>query len=149
MRVIAPTHFGVNDHEFESLEKCAENMLDGDSYDNGVMEATAERARNNSRAIGRLLDWLADTKQITAEVVSAILADPCGGSVKFAGPVPAPAPDIRDVSVFRRPAPKKCCSDFVEIPWIAPGDLTEAENRASLVAAAAEWGSEPVRLMRA
>jgi hypothetical protein len=83
MKVIAPGHFSGNDQEFDSLEDCADNMLSGNSYDNGILEAAAERAYNNSKAIGRLLDWLADTKQITAEAVSAILADPCGGSVKF------------------------------------------------------------------
>ena len=138
-----PFSIGSELREYDSLERTAETIFDGDSYDSGVMEATAERARNNSRAIGRLLDWLADTKQITAEAVSAILADPCGGSVTFVDPAPAPTPDIRDVSVFRRPVPKKCCSDFVEIPLrVTPGDFTEAENRASLVATAAEWGNE-------
>jgi len=75
MKNTAPGHITGNLQLFKSLEETAENLLSGDSYDNGALEATSDRACNNSRAIGRLLDWLADRGQITSVDVTKILTE--------------------------------------------------------------------------
>jgi len=73
MKNEAPRRIGWESEVHESLEETAKFLLSESTYDNGVLEDVAERACNNSEAIGRLLDWLADTGQITAAVVAMIL----------------------------------------------------------------------------
>ena len=59
--------------EYESLKDYAELMLDGDDYGNGVIEATANTARNNSQAIGRLLDLMAEKGLVSAEEITTVV----------------------------------------------------------------------------
>lgn len=59
--------------EYGSLEEYAEYRLDGDDYGKGAMEAATDTARNNSRAIGRLLDHLAEKGLLNAAEVSNIV----------------------------------------------------------------------------
>lgn len=47
-----------NDIIYDSLEQYAETCLDGDDYNMGISESARQTGRNNSGAIGRLLDAL-------------------------------------------------------------------------------------------
>ncbi len=55
------------------VEEFAEYALDGSSYDSGLVEAAAATSRNNSRAIGRLLDLLASKGFLNAPEVTQVL----------------------------------------------------------------------------
>ena len=79
---ITRTRYGETT-EYVSLEQYAEYRLDGDDYGKGAMEAAADTARNNSKAIGRLLDLLSEKHLVTAEEVAAILEEYVDGSAVF------------------------------------------------------------------
>lgn len=63
----------VNGTDYSSLERCTLDLLVEGGTGGG--DWVLQKVRNNSMAIGRLLDWLADTKQISAEDASRIVAD--------------------------------------------------------------------------
>jgi len=69
--------------EYDSLEDYAESKLDGDDYGKGTMEAAADTARNNSQAIGRLLDLMADRGLVSAEEAATIVGEYTSGSAVF------------------------------------------------------------------
>ena len=69
--------------EYNSLEEYAEYRLDGDDHGKGQMEAATDTARNNSKAIGRLLDLLATKNLVTAEEVATIIDGYFSGSACF------------------------------------------------------------------
>lgn len=60
---------------YASLAEYAEAKLDGNDYGVGTLEAAAYTAENNSKAIGRLLDYLADKGKIDVETVNFIVGD--------------------------------------------------------------------------
>lgn len=70
-------------HEYGSLEEYAEYRLDGDDYGKGQMEATTDTAKNNSKAIGRLLDFLANKKLLTAKEAVTIVEGYLSGTATF------------------------------------------------------------------
>ena len=71
MKVIVD-NFG-NKFMYDSLERYAEDKLDGDSYGSGVLDAANQTAKNNSAAIGRLLDALAEKSIIdTSDIIKVI-----------------------------------------------------------------------------
>lgn len=59
--------------EYSSLEEYAETCLNGDDYGKGALEAVADTSSNNSKAIGRLLDTLADKGILLPEEVVNII----------------------------------------------------------------------------
>ena len=59
--------------EWQSLMEYAELKLDGDDYGKGRLEAAEDTARNNSKAIGRLLDLMADKGIVSANEVVIII----------------------------------------------------------------------------
>ena len=69
--------------EYNSLEDYAESKLDGDDHGKGAMEAAADTARNNSQAIGRLLDLMADKGLVSAEEAATIVEGCISGSAVF------------------------------------------------------------------
>lgn len=79
---ITRTRYG-DTTEYSSLEQYAEGHLDGDDYGKGAMEAAADTARNNSKAIGRLLDLLSEKHLVTAEEVVATIEGWVNGSAVF------------------------------------------------------------------
>lgn len=56
-----------------NIESYAEHSLDGCSYDTGQLEAAAATSRNNSRAIGRLLDLMASKGLLTAPEITQVV----------------------------------------------------------------------------
>ena len=79
---ITTENYGTK-REYTSLEEYAKCRLDGDDYGMGQMEATTATAENNSKAIGRLLDLLADKSLITAEEAATIVEGYMSGSATF------------------------------------------------------------------
>lgn len=69
--------------EYNSIEEYAEQRLDGSDYDVGQLEAAVTTARNNSGAIGRLLDLLADKGLVNAEDAGNIIEGYVSGSIEF------------------------------------------------------------------
>ncbi len=69
--------------EYYSLENYAGYALDGDEYGLGAMEAAAKTAENNSRAIGRLLDLLAERRMLSAKETETIIAGCSTEATKF------------------------------------------------------------------
>lgn len=69
--------------EYDTLEYYAECKLDGDGFESGVIEATAETARNNSKAIGRLLDLLASKGLVSASEAGGVIDPYLVGSIRF------------------------------------------------------------------
>lgn len=68
---------------YQSLEDYAESKLDGDDYGKGAMEAAADTARNNSQAIGRLLDLMAEKGLVSAEEAATVVEGYMSGSTAF------------------------------------------------------------------
>lgn len=56
-----------------NIEYYAEYSLDGQSYDSGQVEAATATSRNNSRAIGRLLDLMASKGMFTAPEITRVI----------------------------------------------------------------------------
>ena len=57
-----------------------ERLLNGDDYDNGVVEGVARTARNNSQALGRLVEVLYRKYLLNVEDIAEIL-DPVATDV--------------------------------------------------------------------
>jgi hypothetical protein len=59
--------------EYASLAEYVETCLNRDDYDKRALEAAADTASNNSKAIGKLLDTLADKGILFPEEVVNII----------------------------------------------------------------------------
>lgn len=65
-----------NDYPFiknELLAKVVERQCDGDDYDAGVLEAAARTARKTSEMLGRLIDALAESGNLTKEQLAYVV----------------------------------------------------------------------------
>ncbi|KKK93537.1 hypothetical protein LCGC14_2691890 [marine sediment metagenome] len=62
-----------NDKEYISIECLTVSNLDGEDYDRGSVETIEATARNNSQAIGKLLEVLLDKDVIQLPDVRIIL----------------------------------------------------------------------------
>lgn len=60
---------------WDSLEAYAVSQLDGDDYGRGALEAATATAENNSAAIGKLLEHLADKELIEMHQIAEIVGD--------------------------------------------------------------------------
>lgn len=67
--------------DYRSIADFAEHQLDGSDYDTGMVEAARDTARNNSQAIGRLLDILAGKDLLNDMDVLYVIG--CGGTVEL------------------------------------------------------------------
>lgn len=68
-------------YEYKSLEEYSEYQLNDDNYENGQIESATNTAKNNSKAIGRLLDSLVNKKVLTVEDAVIIIEGYLPGSV--------------------------------------------------------------------
>ena len=69
--------------EYKSLEDYAEFKLDGNDYGKGAMEAATDTARNNSQAIGRLLDLMAEKGLVSAQEAATVVEGYISGSAVY------------------------------------------------------------------
>lgn len=70
-------------NSYDSIEEYIEFKLDGEDYETGILESAAATAKNNSKAIGRLLNVLAEKEIIDADDVANIVDDYIPGTIKF------------------------------------------------------------------
>jgi hypothetical protein len=71
MKIVIPSIYEAD--FIGSIPSYAEVVLSGRSYESGVLESTALTSRNNSLAIGRLLQLLASKGVITAPEITGVL----------------------------------------------------------------------------
>lgn len=65
------------------IQEFTEWQLDGDDYDMGVYEAVTQTAKNNSKAIGRLMEELFMKGLIDADVIKRVVDIHLDQSVPF------------------------------------------------------------------
>jgi hypothetical protein len=73
MKITKHARFGSVPRTYESLEDYADSALDGADYDQGALEDLVGTANNVKRAVGRLLDVLAENGLLTAPEVEKVL----------------------------------------------------------------------------
>jgi len=69
--------------EFASIEEYTEYRLDGYDYGVGQIEATTAIAKNNAKALGRLLDLLVTKGLVTAEETGTVVGGRLWGTAAF------------------------------------------------------------------
>lgn len=68
---------------YDTIEIYAERHLNGDDYNKGVVEAAYSTAQNNSKALGRLMDILAQKGLLTALETYKIIEGYDSGTADF------------------------------------------------------------------
>ena len=71
MTIVVPSKYQAD--FIGSIPSYAEATLNGGSWESGQLEATALTSRNNSRAIGRLLQLLASKGLLTAPEITGVI----------------------------------------------------------------------------
>ena len=83
MRIKTENTLYGDKREYASLEEYAECRLDGDDYGTGAIEAAADTAANNSKAIGRLLGLLVDKGLIAPKEAAVVVEGYISGTIEF------------------------------------------------------------------
>ena len=73
----------VTERVYESIEDYTEAELDSSQFANGLVEAAASTAANNSRAIGRLVDCLYGKGILTADEVLEVVEGALIGNIEI------------------------------------------------------------------